>query len=349
MDAAPPPPSRAASIARCVELRRAILTAAAFIRNPASRKNSSRTVIAENNDKRSTAAQQLVALRRRYAEVNAQLLAQLKSVRQTSKAREFRRCVQLVLGDPSDHEGYGDDEGTRCEPADTRQLVVKPEHFGRMRWSGRVAVAAASPWEGTVYKLTLVVSLRRKLLLKLGFEALALVAAWQRHARASALSCGARRQQWGMQRCFLALVVEAKSASYIAVSAAQTALEHLFKRFMRPAVRALVRARALRRLSRQCQAVAMHHRAVVLARRGWDAWATHRRWRSVRAWRSHWSTHHAAHLRRAAAFLAWAVAAVRRRAVRAALAAQLETGANRPPPPPPSITVAYVATHCDTV
>jgi len=100
---------------------------------------------------------------------------------------------------------------------------------------------ATSTWDGTVYKQTLLASLRRKLGYKLYFDALRHHATATRGARVTVLSIEARRLSKTYKLCFQAIVAEALCARFTKSHAEMIAYAAEQSKFLRPTIRCVQR------------------------------------------------------------------------------------------------------------
>jgi hypothetical protein len=100
---------------------------------------------------------------------------------------------------------------------------------------------AASTWDGTVYKQTLLASLRRKLGYKLYFDALHHHAISMRGARVTVLSIEARRLSKVYKLCFQSILAEALCARHTKSRAEMIARVFVQAKYMRPTIRCVQR------------------------------------------------------------------------------------------------------------
>ena len=133
--------------------------------------------------------------------------------------------------------------GYRHSRADGGLKQVEPNLQAAQYSEGDIynKAGAASTWDGTVYKQTLLASLRRKLGYKLYFDALHHYAVAMRGARVTVLSIQARRLSKVHKLCFQALVAEALCARHTKSRAEMIARRLVQAKYMRPTIRCVQR------------------------------------------------------------------------------------------------------------
>jgi hypothetical protein len=109
-------------------------------------------------------------------------------------------------------------------PHELQRLLLHPEHFPRgfqgspLPFESPVATSAAtqsSPWEGSEFKVKLLLSLKLKLTLSLYFTALKRSAVLVVQARQAAATCFRVRRKRLLRACFGSIVFELMSGRYI--------------------------------------------------------------------------------------------------------------------------------------
>jgi hypothetical protein len=154
---------------------------------------------------------------------------------------------------------YNDDYDIEYNNQSILKALIKPEHFRRSRvkfiQNERVRVSEGnglaldvnafkySPWEGTDFKYTLLVSLQKKLLLKLIFNVLYHNAYIKIMARQEALNSIRLRERRYKQLCFSKIYLESKLVKHKLIISEHKALVYLQKKYLVPALKFLLRRR----------------------------------------------------------------------------------------------------------
>lgn len=161
-----------------------------------------------------------------------------------------------------------DDYNIEYNNQSIQKALIKPEHFRRSRvkfiQNERVRVSEGnglaldvnafkySPWEGTDFKYTLLISLQKKLRLKLIFNVLHHNANIKIMARQEALNCVRLRERRYKQLCFSKIYLEFKLVKHKRLISEHKALVYLQKKYLVPALKFLLRRRlySLKRMKR---------------------------------------------------------------------------------------------------
>ena len=142
--------------------------------------------------------------------------------------QKFSKCIKC--------RGTASDDRIK---AATHRLKRGPEHRCECRDvvdnGDKTITLPSSPWEGSLYKLTLLVSLRAKILLKSIFAAFVQNVSMANFRRQAVVACCKMRLELLMKRCFQSILFEALSTKYIAMSAYQRAYTIIKRKFLKPA------------------------------------------------------------------------------------------------------------------
>lgn len=155
---------------------------------------------------------------------------------------------------------YNDDNNSIIYDNESIQkALIKPEHFRRSRVkfleNERIRVSEGkglsidtnaykySPWEGTDFKYTLLISLQKKLLLKLIFNSLHHNACIKIMARQEGLNCVRLREKRYKQLCFSMIFLEYKLVKHMNIINEHKSLVYLQKKYAIPALKYLLRRR----------------------------------------------------------------------------------------------------------
>lgn len=151
---------------------------------------------------------------------NFSLKAHLQNATHSSKCRCSRKSTMKKFE-------YSD----RVGAADSEYICLCRKSASRSRSPIKLTISA---WDSSQYKLTLVVSLRAKVLLKFFFTALVENAKFLKSRRNSVTKCYKIRLHITIRRCFLLILFEALSTRHISLRADQTATLLIRMKYLLP-------------------------------------------------------------------------------------------------------------------
>ena len=173
-------------------------------------------------------------------------------------------------------------------------LIRKRNHSCRCQidldGQNKLFTLPTSPWEGSQYKLTLVISLRAKVLLKVIFSALIQNASIGKYCRLAVTLCCKTKLRRLMKRCFLSIQFEGLSTKYIAICSEQCADKIVCKKYVKPVLDKLRFNVLLRNLYFVNFDVARRHRLKVQLRSGFDALWFNKSGRRSLSQKKRWAT-----------------------------------------------------------
>ena len=173
----------------------------------------------------------------------------------------------------------------------------------------RVFTLPTSPWEGSQYKLTLVVSLRAKVLLKVIFSAFAHNAAIGNHCRRAVTLCCETKLRRLMRCCFLAIQFEGLSTRYIAICSEQNAYKLICAKYLKPALDRLRFNVVVRNLYVATFDAAKRHRSKRQLRSGFGALWLNKSGRRSLGVKKRWAALYSMNKILSRALMAWCTAA----------------------------------------
>jgi hypothetical protein len=195
----------------------------------------------------------------------------------------------------------------RCECSDVVDSGVK------------TITLPSSPWEGSLYKLTLLVSLRAKILLKSIFSAFVQNASMAKFRREAVIACCKMRLELLMKRCFQSILFESLSTKYIALSAYQRAYTMIKRRFLKPAYLTLkAHCSALQLFSANYE-ISGRHRLTLQMRSGFNNFLGNKNHRKNLMRRRSCASIIATKMAKRSAFQAWTAALDRKKSVKVML------------------------------
>jgi len=174
----------------------------------------------------------------------------------------------------------------------------------------------SSPWEGSQYKLSLVRSLRSKVLLKCVFSAFSHNSAVQKYRREAASTCSKTRVSNMIKQCFYSILFEALSSRYVIMSSDQTVTELLLRKYIHPIFKKIVRLVTLKSLYTTYKKMAEDLRRFLLLRKGFVDLMVNRRKQKLLYLKTQWASSHDMKMTKTHSFLAWALALARKRTVK---------------------------------
>jgi hypothetical protein len=177
----------------------------------------------------------------------------------------------------------------------------------------------SSPWEGSLYKLTLLVSLRAKILLKSIFAAFVQNASMAKFRREAVIACCKMRLELLMKRCFQSILFESLSTKYIALSAYQRAYTMIKRRFLKPAYLTLKAHCAALQLFSTNYEISGRHRLTSQMRSGFNNFLGNKNYRKNLTRRRSCASIIATEMAKRSAFQAWTAAFDRKKSVKVML------------------------------
>jgi hypothetical protein len=323
---------------QAVKLKQDILSTASLLQTTSiSSKNALSDSAALINAYTNKALIQVNLLHTRYLELGDSIITQEKLLR--------------AKGDHSRSSSALDAEGN------VQHLIIVPEHFSRKdHWQKlltchkcckkstarqdncskneskhycqcsselekkkNTVILSSSPWEGSQYKLTLVTSLRKKVLLKFILTALSQYAAVQKFRREAVIAGCQKRHDNLLKQCFYSILFEALSNRYIIINGNNSAYKLIQKKYMNPAFAKLVRLLTLRSLYNLHTKMADKWRYKSHLKIGLTALIINKNTSKLLAIKSEWATEHVPKLTQSHAFFAWMLAMVRKNTVKSML------------------------------
>ena len=347
------------SLRRAIQVKQDIVSTAVLLKTARS---SCRNALPESiNEAKAFAdkAQSLVdAIYMRYVELGKSIKAQLKIMKASGVHHNIAGYFDSTSGATT----------VNATARTSQHLIIVPEHFSRKdHWQklltcticcetnsdrhcksparrqsplsthckctaqgekNQVINLPTSPWEGSQYKLTLVVSLRAKVLLKYIFTALVQNVAVQKHRRLCVTTCCRTKLTLFLKRCFHSILFEALSNRYIGICADQTAFKLIKQKFLRPAFACFSRLLTLRILSTKYYRTADKYRLLTQKRSCLTALSRNKKERKLFVLKSRWASSHAPTMALSHAFIGWMLALVRKNTIKTLLSKRLGNSLN---------------------
>jgi hypothetical protein len=226
--------------------------------------------------------------------------------------QKFSKCIKC-RGKPFDNRFKNPINRLKREPerrCECRDVVDNGD---------KTITLPSSPWEGSLYKLTLLVSLRAKILLKAIFAAFLQNASMAKFRREAVIACCKMRVELLMKRCFQSVLFEALSTKYIAMSAYQRAYTMIKRRFLKPAYLKVKAHCAAHQLYSENYEISGRHRLTSQMRSGFNTFLGNKNDRKNSTRRRSCASFVAMKMAKRSAFLAWTAALFRKKSVKVML------------------------------
>ena len=273
------------------------------------------------------------AVHARFLELNDAIISQ----------REIMKANGMCNNSRGDFDSSSGAATLNATKRTSQHLIIVPEHFSRKKYTDGNQRAAdpshvklglfmkcansddiqndkvkspISPWEGSQYKLTLVISLRSKVQLKFIFTAFVQNVAFKKYRRDSVDRHCQKKQSLFLKRCFKSILFEALSTRFFAISADQAASRLMTRKYLKPTFQVFVHLISSVRLSLKNDKRAMKHRSSLQKKLAVVVLRNNKNVRKQRAKKIHWATFHVSTLVKTQAFIAWMLAVVKKNILR---------------------------------